>query len=72
MLVYFLYGIHNSKEGETMSSYSMLMTSSEAVKEKWGSTTRSNINIKGVLTRRKSASPGERNAIIGDEEEEAP
>ncbi|XP_017778201.1 PREDICTED: cationic amino acid transporter 4 [Nicrophorus vespilloides] len=70
MLVYFLYGIHNSKEGETMSTYSMLMNSSEAVKEKWGATTRT--NIKGVLTRRKSSTAGERNAIIGDEDDDVP
>lgn len=38
MLVYFLYGIHHSKEGEACSTYSMLMTSSEAAKSHWGST----------------------------------
>ena len=38
MLVYFLYGIHHSKEGESGTSYSMLMTSSEATKGHWGST----------------------------------
>ncbi|KAJ8939133.1 hypothetical protein NQ318_010888 [Aromia moschata] len=65
MLVYFLYGIHHSKEGDISSSYSILMTSSEAVKEKWGATTKT--NIKGVLTRRKSSS-GDRNAIIDEEE----
>lgn len=37
MLVYFLYGIHHSKESDTPSSYSILMTSSEAGKGKWGS-----------------------------------
>ncbi|XP_065173363.1 cationic amino acid transporter 4 [Atheta coriaria] len=68
MLVYFLYGIHNSKEGETMSTYSMLMTSSEAVKEKWGSTTRT--NIKGMLTRRKNSTPSERNAIMDDDNDD--
>nr|CAD7410097.1 unnamed protein product [Timema cristinae] len=36
MLVYFLYGIHHSKESDQVSSYSVLMTSSEAGKEKWG------------------------------------
>jgi hypothetical protein len=36
-LVYFLYGIHHSKESDTTSSYSILMKSSEAGKEKWGS-----------------------------------
>jgi hypothetical protein len=37
LLVYFLYGIHHSKESDIMSSYSVLMTSSEAGKGKWGS-----------------------------------
>lgn len=65
MLVYFLYGIHHSKEGENISTYSMLMTSSEAVKGKWGATTKS--NIKAALTHRKSTND-ERNAIIDEEE----
>lgn len=38
MLIYFLYGMHHSKEGEACSSYSMLMTSSEAGKMHWGAT----------------------------------
>uniref|UniRef100_W8ALK0 Low affinity cationic amino acid transporter 2 n=1 Tax=Ceratitis capitata TaxID=7213 RepID=W8ALK0_CERCA len=38
MLIYFLYGIHHSKEGEVCSSYSMLMTSTEAGKSTWGAT----------------------------------
>ncbi|XP_074027464.1 cationic amino acid transporter 4 [Leptinotarsa decemlineata] len=63
MLVYFLYGIHHSKEGEGNSSYSILMTSSEAVKEKWGAT---RTTIKGALTRRKF-SLGDRGAIIDEE-----
>ncbi|KAG5881968.1 hypothetical protein JTB14_006006 [Gonioctena quinquepunctata] len=63
MLVYFLYGIHHSKEGEGNSTYSILMTSSEAVKEKWGAT---RTTIKGALTRRKSSS-GDRSAIIDEE-----
>ncbi|EDW72847.1 uncharacterized protein Dwil_GK17226 [Drosophila willistoni] len=37
MVVYFLYGIHHSKEGESCSSYAILMTSSEATKLPWGS-----------------------------------
>ena len=65
MLVYFLYGIHHSKEGEGNSSYSILMTSSEAVKEKWGSTTKT--MFKGAFTRRKSSN-GDRSAIIDEEE----
>lgn len=65
MMVYFLYGIHHSKEGDNISTYSMLMTSSEAVKGKWGATTKS--NIKAVLTQRKSSNE-ERSAIIDEEE----
>lgn len=64
MLVYFLYGIHHSKEGESKSSYSILMTSSEAVKEKWGATTKT---VKGTLTKRK-ASGDDRNAILDDDD----
>lgn len=63
--MYFLYGIHHSKEGESNSSYSILMTSSEAVKGKWGSTTKT--NIKGVLTKRK-ASGDDRTNILSDDE----
>lgn len=65
MLVYFLYGIHHSKEGEGNSSYSILMTSSEAVKEKWGATTKT--AVKGVLTKRKTSSD-DRNAILSDDD----
>lgn len=66
MLVYFLYGIHHSKEGEANSSYSILMTSSEAVKgSKWGATTTR--TMKGTLTKRK-ASGEDRDAILADEE----
>lgn len=66
MLIYFLYGIHNSKEGELNLSYSMLITSSEAGKSKWGATTKA--NIKGVITRRKGSN-GDKTAILNDDEE---
>lgn len=36
LLVYFLYGIRHSKESENTSTYSMLMSSSEANKGPWG------------------------------------
>lgn len=69
MLVYFLYGIHHSKEGEANSSYSILMTSSEAVKgSKWGATTRT---VKGALTKRK-ASDEDRDAILAADEDSVP
>ena len=35
-MVYFLYGIKHSKEGDVTRTYSMLITSSEAAKEPWG------------------------------------
>lgn len=63
--MYFLYGIHHSKEGEANSSYSILMTTSEAIKgTKWGATTRT---IKGALTRRKTSFE-DRNAILSDDD----
>lgn len=65
MLVYFLYGIHHSKEGEMQSTYSMLMTSSEATKEKWGSTTKSSGSI--LINKRKSSN-SDRNPILDDDE----
>lgn len=37
LLVYFLYGIKHSKESNTTNTYSMLITSTEANKEPWGS-----------------------------------
>ncbi|KAF5292813.1 hypothetical protein FQA39_LY13858 [Lamprigera yunnana] len=63
LLVYFLYGIHYSKEGENVSTYSMLMASSEAVKEKWGATTKS--KLQSVLTKRKGSCE-ERHPIIDE------
>nr|CAH7723545.1 unnamed protein product [Callosobruchus chinensis] len=65
MLVYFLYGIHHSKEGECNSSYSILMTSSEAVKETWGATNKT--NVRKVLARRKSSS----GAIMDDNDDDS-
>ncbi|KAK5648729.1 hypothetical protein RI129_003621 [Pyrocoelia pectoralis] len=63
LLVYFLYGIHYSKEGESMSTYSTLMTSSEAVKETWGATTKS--KIQSAFSKRKSSNE-ERHPIIDE------
>lgn len=37
LLVYFLYGIHHSKENDTATSYSVLLGSGEAGKIRWGS-----------------------------------
>uniref|UniRef100_A0A1B0GHL3 Cationic amino acid transporter C-terminal domain-containing protein n=2 Tax=Lutzomyia longipalpis TaxID=7200 RepID=A0A1B0GHL3_LUTLO len=62
MLVYFLYGIHHSKEAEDCgTSYSMLMTSAEACKGHWGALqTKSSSSAK---------SPKEDKAPIIEEEE---
>ncbi|GJQ81878.1 hypothetical protein Trydic_g9903 [Trypoxylus dichotomus] len=67
ILIYFLYGIHHSKEGDLTSTYAILMTSSEAVKNKFGSTMKTNVH--GVLTKRKSSS-GDRSAILDDVDDE--
>ncbi|BES96324.1 cationic amino acid transporter [Nesidiocoris tenuis] len=40
LLVYFLYGIHHSKENDTSKSYSVLLPSSEAGKIHWGAIAR--------------------------------
>lgn len=43
MLIYFLYGIHYSKEAASPNSYSILMATSEAGRgAKWGATLRVN------------------------------
>ncbi|KAJ8931683.1 hypothetical protein NQ314_015399 [Rhamnusium bicolor] len=65
MLIYFLYGIHHSKEGDSNSSYSILMSSTDAVKEKWCPISKS--KLKGALTKRKSLS-GDRSLIIDEED----
>lgn len=58
LLVYFLYGIHHSKENDTATSYSVLLTSSEAGKVKWG-----------AITQQKRKSVQEDTKPIVDEEE---
>ncbi|XP_044728670.1 cationic amino acid transporter 4 [Chrysoperla carnea] len=66
MLVYFLYGIHHSKESDPATTYSMLMTSSEAGKSQWGATTRT--AIKGALMARKHKEAADKKPIIDEEE----
>lgn len=66
MMVYFLYGIHHSKEGESGTSYSMLMTSSEASKGHWGSTAKA--VIEKVMT--KKAKKDDKMPIVDEDEEE--
>jgi cationic amino acid transporter 4 len=53
MLVYFLYGIHHSKQGEYLSTSYSLMTSTEATKN-WGSTTGGSFGIIGGGTKKIS------------------
>ncbi|KAI4500245.1 hypothetical protein M0802_004662 [Mischocyttarus mexicanus] len=49
MLIYFLYGIHYSKEAVSPNSYSVLMASSEAVRgAKWGAMLRVNQKVDKV------------------------
>lgn len=67
MLVYFLYGIHHSKEGESGTSYSMLMTSSEATKGHWGATAAAAKTALERISRRKSE---DKKPIVEDDEEE--
>ncbi|XP_055383563.1 cationic amino acid transporter 4 [Condylostylus longicornis] len=69
MLVYFLYGIHNSKEGEICSTYSMLMTSSEATKGYWGSTTGAVSVLRRFTGRKKSE---DKKPIVIQEVDEEP
>lgn len=65
VLVYFLYGIHHSKESDPTATYSMLMTSSEANKSAWGATTRS--AVKGVFSRKAQTSLDKKPIIEEDE-----
>lgn len=67
MLVYFLYGIHNSREGDLGTSYSMLMTSSEAARGHWGSTTSgARTTIKKIVGKVHRA--GDKQPIMDDDE----
>lgn len=56
LLVYFLYGIHHSKEQEVTSSYKVLLTSNEAVKLRWGA----------IPPRRRNKSPDDDTRPIVD------
>lgn len=68
MLVYFLYAIHNSTEGDLGTSYSMLMTSSEAGRAHWGSTaTGARTTIKKIVGKVHNRH-GDKQPIIDDDE----
>lgn len=58
LLIYFLYGIHHSKEND-VTSYSVLLSSSEAGKTPWGAINKS---------RKKMKSDDDRRPIIDNEE----
>uniref|UniRef100_A0A1B6D6M1 Cationic amino acid transporter C-terminal domain-containing protein n=1 Tax=Clastoptera arizonana TaxID=38151 RepID=A0A1B6D6M1_9HEMI len=58
LLVYFLYGIHHSKENDNATSYSVLLAPSEAGRFRWGAITQS---------KRKSVAEDTK-AIINEEE----
>jgi len=45
LLIYFLYGIHHSKEND-VTSYSVLLSSSEAGKTPWGAINKSRKRVK--------------------------
>ncbi|CAH0389545.1 unnamed protein product [Bemisia tabaci] len=66
LLVYFLYGIHHSKENDTTSSYSVLMTSSEATKSKWGSIP---APVTIPVTRKRRSGKGDRQAIVNSDDD---
>lgn len=58
LLIYFLYGIHHSKEND-VTSYSVLLSSSEAGKTTWGALNKSRKRVKPE---------DDRMPIIGNEE----
>ncbi|XP_066995636.2 cationic amino acid transporter 4 [Anabrus simplex] len=69
LLVYFLYGIRHSKESDPASSYSILMTSSEAGKVKWGSMhSTSQDKVSQPLPTTSQVSLDDKRPIIDEEE----
>jgi len=58
LLIYFLYGMHHSKEND-VTSYSVLLSSSEAGKTPWGAINKSRKRVK---------SEDDRKPIIDNEE----
>ncbi|XP_055533667.1 cationic amino acid transporter 4 [Wyeomyia smithii] len=76
MLVYFLYGIHNSKEGELGTSYSMLMSTQEAVRG-WGSTHSAGlaggarVTVTKIVKGRVSRKSVDKQAIIDDDDDDS-
>ncbi|XP_058459257.1 cationic amino acid transporter 4 [Malaya genurostris] len=76
MLVYFLYGIHNSKEGELGTSYSMLMSTQESVRG-WGATksagltTGSCVTVTKIVKGRVSRKSVDKQAIVDDDDDDS-
>ncbi|XP_053688757.1 cationic amino acid transporter 4 [Sabethes cyaneus] len=76
MLVYFLYGIHNSKEGELGTSYSMLMSTQEAIRG-WGATHSASLSggarvtVTKIVKGRVSRKSVDKQAIIDDDDDDS-
>ncbi|XP_065073593.1 cationic amino acid transporter 4 [Ochlerotatus camptorhynchus] len=76
MLVYFLYGIRNSKEGELGTSYSMLMSTQEAIRG-WGATHSAGltggtrVTVTKIVKGRVSRKSVDRQAIIDDDDDDS-
>ncbi|XP_055594778.1 cationic amino acid transporter 4 [Uranotaenia lowii] len=76
MLVYFLYGIRNSKEGEFGTSYSMLMSTQEAIRG-WGATNSAGLNtgtrvtVTKIVKGRVSRKSIDKKAIIDDDDDDS-
>ncbi|XP_058829462.1 cationic amino acid transporter 4 [Topomyia yanbarensis] len=76
MLVYFLYGIHNSKEGELGTSYSMLMSTQEAIRG-WGATNSAGltggscVTVTKIVKGRVSRKSVDKQAIVDDEDDDS-
>ncbi|XP_055621732.1 cationic amino acid transporter 4 [Toxorhynchites rutilus septentrionalis] len=76
MLVYFLYGIHNSKEGELGTSYSMLMSTQEAIRG-WGAmhsagfTGGTRVTVTKIVKGRVSRKSVDKQAIIDDDDDDS-
>lgn len=68
MLIYFLYGIHHSKEAESDTTYSMLMNTSEATKSQWGATKNVAKNIVSSVNKKTGKKSEDKKPIIEEEE----
>lgn len=70
ILMYFFYGIHHSSEGELGSSYSMLTSSSEAVRGPWNSSSAgATITFKKIVGKVRNSHDRRRSMDIVDDED---